>query len=232
MLASQVFPDDRGFFTEVFRADQFKSPGLPTEFVQDNHSGSVRGVLRGLHFQCEPPMGKLMRVTRGTAFLVAVDKRKGSPTLGKWFGRKSPRRAENRFGCPLVLPAAFACFPTTPRFSTSAPASTATKANREYSATIPRSAFSGSVLVPKLLDRGYEVDVLDLFWFGNHLPSETGIIRKDIFEISVPDLEQYQQVVFLAGLSNDPMAEYSPSENFIFNAPLPPTWPTSQERPR
>jgi hypothetical protein len=46
--------------------------------------------------------------------------------------------------------------------------------------------------VPKLLDRGYEVDGLDLFWFGNHLPSETGIIRKDIFEISVPDLEQYQ----------------------------------------
>ena len=75
--------------------------------------------------------------------------------------------------------------------------------------------------MPKLLDRGYEVDVLDLFWFGNHLPSETGIIRKDIFEISVPDLEQYQQVVFLTGLSNHPMAEYSPSENFIFNAAAP-----------
>jgi dTDP-4-dehydrorhamnose 3,5-epimerase len=66
--------------------DQFKALGLPYEFVQDNHSGSVRGVLRGLHFQWEPPMGKLMRVARGTAFLVAVDIRKGSPTLGKWFG--------------------------------------------------------------------------------------------------------------------------------------------------
>ena len=83
------------------------------------------------------------------------------------------------------------------------------------------AGYVGSVLVPKLLDRGYEVDVLDLFWFGNHLPSETGIIHKDIFDIAVPDLEQYQQVVFLAGLSNDPMAEYSPSENFIFNAAAP-----------
>jgi dTDP-4-dehydrorhamnose 3,5-epimerase len=86
VLAPEVFQDDRGFFTEVFRADLFKAIGLPYEFGQDNHSGSVRGVLRGLHFQWEPPMGKLMRVTRGTAFLVAVDIRKGSPTLGEWFG--------------------------------------------------------------------------------------------------------------------------------------------------
>lgn len=83
------------------------------------------------------------------------------------------------------------------------------------------AGYVGSVLVPKLLERGYEVDVLDLFWFGNHLPPEAGIIHKDIFGINVPDLEQYQQVVFLAGLSNDPMAEYSPSENFIFNAAAP-----------
>jgi dTDP-4-dehydrorhamnose 3,5-epimerase len=86
VLIPQAFQDERGFFTETFRADQFKALGLPTEFVQDNHSGSVRGVLRGLHFQWSPPMGKLMRVTRGTAFLVAVDIRKGSPTLGRWFG--------------------------------------------------------------------------------------------------------------------------------------------------
>src|ERR1700685_4328130 len=83
------------------------------------------------------------------------------------------------------------------------------------------AGYVGSVLVPKLLDRGYEVDVLDLFWFGNHLPSQTGIIQKDIFDIAVPDLEQYQQVVFLAVLSNDPMAEFSPSQNFIFNAAAP-----------
>ena len=83
------------------------------------------------------------------------------------------------------------------------------------------AGYVGSVLVPKLLERGYEVDVLDLFWFGNHLPPEAGIIHKDIFDIHAADLEPYQQVVFLAGLSNDPMAEYSPSENFIFNAAAP-----------
>ena len=83
------------------------------------------------------------------------------------------------------------------------------------------AGYLGSVLVPKLLDRGYEVDVVDLFWFGNHLPPQAGIIRKDIFDITVDDLQCYQQVVFLAGLSNDPMAEFSPSQNFIFNAAAP-----------
>jgi dTDP-4-dehydrorhamnose 3,5-epimerase len=86
VLAPKVFEDARGFFMEVFRNDQFAALGLPAEFVQDNHSRSKKGVLRGLHFQWDPPMGKLMRVTLGTAFLVAVDIRKGSPTLGKWYG--------------------------------------------------------------------------------------------------------------------------------------------------
>ena len=86
LLAPEVFEDERGFFMETFRADQFKTLGLPSEFVQDNHSGSTKNVLRGLHFQWDPPMGKLMRVTYGRAFLVAVDIRKGSPTLGQWFG--------------------------------------------------------------------------------------------------------------------------------------------------
>ena len=78
--------DRRGFFLEVFRADEFETAGLPTRFLQENHSASGQRVIRGLHFQWDPPMGKLMRVTRGSAFLVAVDIRKGSPTLGKWFG--------------------------------------------------------------------------------------------------------------------------------------------------
>ena len=86
VIVPKAHRDERGFFMEVYRADQFKELGLPTNFVQDNHSCSRKGVVRGLHFQWEPPMGKLMRVTRGTAFLVAVDIRKGSPTLGKWFG--------------------------------------------------------------------------------------------------------------------------------------------------
>jgi len=78
--------DERGFFYEVFRADEFAAVGLPTEFVQLNHSRSGAGILRGLHFQWDPPMGKLMRVTQGRAFLVAVDVRRDSPTLGHWLG--------------------------------------------------------------------------------------------------------------------------------------------------
>jgi dTDP-4-dehydrorhamnose 3,5-epimerase len=78
--------DDRGFFMEVYRQDLFAELGLPARFLQLNHSRSSRGVLRGLHFQWDPPMGKLMRVTQGRAFLVAVDIRVGSPTLGRWVG--------------------------------------------------------------------------------------------------------------------------------------------------
>ncbi len=81
-----VLGDDRGFFMETYREDNFRDLGLPTNWVQDNHSRSAKGVLRGLHFQWEPPMSKLMRVTHGAAFLVAVDIRKGSLTLGQWFG--------------------------------------------------------------------------------------------------------------------------------------------------
>jgi dTDP-4-dehydrorhamnose 3,5-epimerase len=104
VLVPEIFQDSRGFFSESFRADQFKLLGLPTEFVQDNHSGSAKGVVRGLHFQWEPPMGKLMRVTVGSAFLVAVDIRKGSPTLGKWVGIDAS--AENRRA--VWAPAGFA----------------------------------------------------------------------------------------------------------------------------
>jgi dTDP-4-dehydrorhamnose 3,5-epimerase len=86
VIVPEVFRDGRGFFMETFREDQFKAKGLPTQFVQDNHSRSAKGVVRGLHFQWDPPMGKLMRVSLGSAFLVAVDIRKGSPTLGKWAG--------------------------------------------------------------------------------------------------------------------------------------------------
>jgi nucleoside-diphosphate-sugar epimerase len=83
------------------------------------------------------------------------------------------------------------------------------------------AGYVGSVLIPKLLERGYKVDVVDLFWFGNHLPRQVGILNKDIFQLTTDDLAAYDQVMFLAGLSNDPMAEYSPSKNFIFNAAAP-----------
>jgi len=86
VLVPDVFEDSRGFFMETYREDQFRALDLPYHFVQDNHSRSSKDVVRGLHFQWDPPMGKLMRVSSGNAFLVAVDIRKGSPTLGKWFG--------------------------------------------------------------------------------------------------------------------------------------------------
>ena len=83
------------------------------------------------------------------------------------------------------------------------------------------AGYIGSALIPKLLERGYDVDVVDLFWFGNYLPEEVRIVHRDIFDLQVSDLKEYQQVIFLAGLSNDPMAEFSPSKNFIFNAAAP-----------
>ena len=86
VLTHERFKDERGFFMETFRADHFLELGLPTEFKQDNLSRSSKHVLRGLHFQWDPPMGKLMRVAQGRAFLVAVDIRRDSPTLGKSFG--------------------------------------------------------------------------------------------------------------------------------------------------
>lgn len=86
VIVPDVFEDDRGFFMEAYRADKFAEIGLTIPYVQDNHSRSVKNVVRGLHFQWEPPMSKLMRVTVGEAFLVAVDIRKGSPTLGEWVG--------------------------------------------------------------------------------------------------------------------------------------------------
>lgn len=94
MIVPEVAGDARGFFSETWRADQFAALGLPTEFRQDNHSGSAQHVVRGLHFQYDPPMGKLMRVSHGAAFLVAVDVRPGSPTLGRWVGIEAS--AENR----------------------------------------------------------------------------------------------------------------------------------------
>ena len=83
------------------------------------------------------------------------------------------------------------------------------------------AGYIGSVLVPKLLDRGYDIDVVDLLWFGNNLPSQVKILQKDIFTLREEDLKGYEQVIFLAGLSNDPMADFSPGMNFVFNASAP-----------
>ena len=93
-------PDDRGFFMEVYRQDLFAGLGLPDRFLQMNHSRSSKGVVRGLHFQWDPPMGKLMRVIVGRAFLVAVDIRAGSPTLGKWVGIEADAQEPRQLWAP------------------------------------------------------------------------------------------------------------------------------------
>ena len=84
LIEPAVFADPRGFFMETFHARKFAEAGLPTAFLQDNHSHSVRGVLRGLHYQLQHPQGKLVRVVNGEVLDVAVDIRKGSPRFGQW----------------------------------------------------------------------------------------------------------------------------------------------------
>lgn len=108
VVEHKVFQDDRGFFQEVFREDIFAAAGLPTKFVQVNHSKSEKNVVRGLHFQWEPPMGKLMRVIKGAAFLVAVDVRKKSPTLGKWFGIELSDSSRKQLWAPAGFARGFA----------------------------------------------------------------------------------------------------------------------------
>ncbi len=83
------------------------------------------------------------------------------------------------------------------------------------------AGYIGSKLIPHLIERGYGIDVVDLFWFGDYLPGDIKKFRKGILELSESELKPYEQVIFLAGLSNDPMAEYSPSLNFIHNAAAP-----------
>ena len=86
LIEPAVLADDRGFFMETYHAARFAEAGISATFVQDNHSRSARGVLRGLHYQEPQPQGKLVRCTRGALFDVAVDIRTGSPTFGRWFG--------------------------------------------------------------------------------------------------------------------------------------------------
>jgi dTDP-4-dehydrorhamnose 3,5-epimerase len=86
LIEPEVFGDERGFFMESWHARKYAEQGLDVNFVQDNHSRSRRGVLRGLHYQLQVPQGKLVRVTAGAVFDVAVDIRKGSPSFGQWVG--------------------------------------------------------------------------------------------------------------------------------------------------
>jgi len=95
--------DDRGFFMETFRADAWAAQGVPTEFVQDNHSRSRRGTVRGMHFQLSPGQGKLVRVARGRVLDVVVDVRRSSPTFGQW----ESVELDDEQGLQLYIPIGF-----------------------------------------------------------------------------------------------------------------------------
>lgn len=100
IIEPSVFGDERGYFMETYNQNNFKEAGLDMVFVQDNQSMSVKGVLRGLHYQKQYPQGKLVRVVRGRVFDVAVDLRSGSKTYGKWFGVELSAENKKQFYIP------------------------------------------------------------------------------------------------------------------------------------
>ena len=99
-IESHVFSDDRGFFLESFHRKEFEAAGLPADFVQDNHSGSSRGALRGLHYQIRQAQGKLVRVIAGEVFDVAVDLRRRSATFGRWVGARLSAERKDQLWIP------------------------------------------------------------------------------------------------------------------------------------
>jgi len=104
VLEPKVFSDARGFFFESFNSRDFaQATGLDVAFVQDNHSKSAKGVLRGLHYQVQHAQGKLVRVTQGSVFDVAVDIRQGSPTFGQWFGLELSAENKKQLWIPAGL---------------------------------------------------------------------------------------------------------------------------------
>lgn len=104
VLEPKVFGDARGFFFESFNARDFEqATGLKETFVQDNHSKSAKGVLRGMHYQVQHAQGKLVRVTEGAVFDVVVDIRKGSPTFGQWFGQELSAENKKQMWIPAGL---------------------------------------------------------------------------------------------------------------------------------
>lgn len=109
IIEPQVFGDERGFFLESWNAEKFSAKGLDLHFVQDNHSRSARGVLRGLHYQKPDPQGKLVRATAGAVYDVVVDMRKSSPTFGKWVGVELSAKNKRMLWVPPGMAHGFLC---------------------------------------------------------------------------------------------------------------------------
>jgi dTDP-4-dehydrorhamnose 3,5-epimerase len=109
IVEPKVFGDERGLFMESWNARTFSDAGLDIDFVQDNHSRSSRGVLRGLHYQSPNPQGKLVRVTAGAVFDVAVDMRRSSPSFGKWVGVELSAANKRMLWVPEGMAHGFLC---------------------------------------------------------------------------------------------------------------------------
>lgn len=109
IIAPRVFGDDRGFFLESWNAEVFAKAGLDLTFVQDNHSRSSRGVLRGLHYQNPNPQGKLVRVVSGAVYDVIVDLRRSSPSFGQWVGVELSERNKSMLWAPPGVAHGFLC---------------------------------------------------------------------------------------------------------------------------
>lgn len=139
LIEPRVFGDERGFFYESFNQRAFtQGTGVTLPFVQDNHSKSARGVLRGLHYQVQNPQGKLVRVTAGEVFDVAVDIRRDSPTLANGSASCSRPTTSASCGCPPVWRMGLWCCPRRLSFCTKPPTTTHQSMNAALPGTTPR----------------------------------------------------------------------------------------------
>jgi len=145
LIEAKAFEDERGYFMETFHRPKFAAAGMDVEFLQDNHSFSRHGVLRGLHYQITQPQGKLVRVVRGSVFDVAVDVRRSSPTFGRWVGYDLTDSNRRQLYIPPGFAHGFCVTSDAAEWSTNAPTSTSRRPSEPLSGTIRRSAFSGQL---------------------------------------------------------------------------------------
>jgi dTDP-4-dehydrorhamnose 3,5-epimerase len=161
VIVSDIFQDSRGFFMETFKEDQFMALGLPGHFVQDNHSRSTRGVVRGLHFQWDPPMAKLMRVSMGSAFLVAADIRMESPTLGQWVGIEASAENRRQVWAPAGFARGFCVLSDVAEIQYKCTGLYNSKAESEIRWDDPRIGIAWPVSEPSLSDKDRKAQTLD-----------------------------------------------------------------------
>ena len=146
LITPTVHGDARGFFLETWHADRYAQAGITHTFVQDNHSRSAQGILRGLHLQTEMPQGKLVRVTSGAVFDVVVDCRAESPSCGQWYGATLTAEGQEQLWVPPGCAHGFYVLSESGTFSTSAPITIIQRVNSRWPGMTPLSAWSGLFL--------------------------------------------------------------------------------------